>query len=64
MATQTTGSSHFISKRQGGMYGTYNGGFIAFVIPLAIAEQVGVREPGSRLLFVFSIWRFTRLSAL
>jgi cation/acetate symporter len=40
MATQTTAGSDFY-KQLGRMYGTYTGGFIGFIILLAILEQLG-----------------------
>ena len=52
MATQTTGGSDFI-KQLGRMYGTYTGGFVAFIILLAILEQVGVPNKILGYLFVF-----------
>ena len=52
MATQTAGSSDFI-KQLGRMYGTYTGGFIGFIILLAILEQVGVPNKILGYLFVF-----------
>ncbi len=52
MATQTAGSSDFI-KQLGRMYGTYTGGFIGFIILLAILEQVGVPNRILGYLFVF-----------
>ena len=52
MATQTAGTSDFI-KNLGKMYGTYTGGFIAFIILLAILEQVGVPNKILGYLFVF-----------
>ena len=51
MATQTAGSSDFI-KNLGKMYGTYTGGFIGFIILLAILEQVGVPNKILGYLFV------------
>jgi cation/acetate symporter len=42
MATQTAGASSDFIKNLGRMYGTYTGGFIGFIILLAILEQVGV----------------------
>ena len=51
MATQTAGSSDFI-KNLGRMYGTYTGGFIGFIILLAILEQVGVPNRILGYLFV------------
>jgi cation/acetate symporter len=41
MATQATSSAEFY-KQLGRMYGAYTGGFVAFVIVLAIIEQLGV----------------------
>ena len=52
MTTQTVTSSDFI-KNLGKMYGTYTGGFIAFIILLAILEQVGVPNKILGYLFVF-----------
>lgn len=52
MATQTVGSSDFI-KNLGRMYGTYTGGFIGFIVLLAILEQVGVPNKILGYLFVF-----------
>jgi cation/acetate symporter len=52
MATQTASSSDFI-KQLGRMYGTYTGGFIGFIILLAILEQVGVPNRILGYLFVF-----------
>jgi cation/acetate symporter len=51
MATETAGSSDFI-KNLGRMYGTYTGGFIGFIILLAILEQVGVPNKVLGYLFV------------
>ena len=53
MATQTAGGSSDFIKNLGKMYGTYTGGFIAFVILLAILEQVGVQNRILGYLFVF-----------
>jgi cation/acetate symporter len=52
MATQGASSSDFI-KNLGRMYGMYTGGFLAFVIFLAILEQVGVPNRILGYLFVF-----------
>ena len=52
MSTQSASSSDFI-KNLGKMYGTYTGGFIGFVIFLAILEQVGVPNKVLGYLFVF-----------
>ena len=52
MATETASSSDFI-KNLGRMYGLYTGGFVAFIILLAILEQVGVPNKILGYLFVF-----------
>jgi cation/acetate symporter len=52
MTTQTASSDAFY-KQLGRMYGTYTGGFIAFIILLAILEQVGVPNKVLGYLFVF-----------
>ena len=52
MSTQSAGASDFI-KNLGKMYGVYTGGFIGFVIFLAILEQVGVPNKILGYLFVF-----------
>lgn len=54
MATpaQTSGADDFI-KNLGKIYGLYTGGFLAFVILLAILEQVGVPNKILGYLFVF-----------
>lgn len=52
MATTTSGTSDFI-KNLGRMYGTYTGGFLAFVVLLAILEQAGVPNRVLGYLFVF-----------
>jgi cation/acetate symporter len=52
MATQTSGADDFI-KNLGKIYGLYAGGFFAFVIFLAILEQVGVPNRVLGYLFVF-----------
>src|SRR3989304_6472227 len=53
MATQTTGGGSDFIKQLGRMYGTYTGCFLAFVIFLAILEQVGVPNKVLGYLFVF-----------
>lgn len=53
MATQTSGSSAEFIKNLGKMYGTYTGGFLAFIILLAILEQAGVPNRILGYLFVF-----------
>src|SRR5438105_8340815 len=54
MATQntTTAADNFY-KQLGRMYGTYTGGFVAFIILLAILEQVGVPNKVLGYFFVF-----------
>jgi cation/acetate symporter len=52
MATQTSGADDFINNL-GKIYGLYAGGFLAFVIFLAILEQVGVPNKVLGYLFVF-----------
>ena len=52
MATQTAQKSDFI-KNLGRMYGTYTGGFLAFIVFLAILEQVGVPNKILGYFFVF-----------
>jgi cation/acetate symporter len=52
MAVQSAASSDFI-KNLGRMYGMYTGGFLAFIILLAILEQIGVPNRILGYLFVF-----------
>jgi cation/acetate symporter len=52
MATQSTGSSDFVNNL-GRIYGIYTGGFLAFVVFLAILELVGVPNRILGYLFVF-----------
>ncbi len=54
MATQSSsdGADAFY-KQLGRMYGVYTGGFVAFIILLAILEQVGVPNKVLGYLFVF-----------
>jgi len=52
MATQTSSSAEFY-RNLGRMYGTYTGGFIGFVVLLAILEQMGVPNKVLGYLFVF-----------
>ncbi len=52
MATQTASSDAFY-KQLGRMYGTYTGGFVGFVVLLAILEYVGVPNKVIGYLFVF-----------
>src|SRR5688572_7464654 len=42
MTTETTNASDAFYKQLGRMYGTYTGGFLGFVILLALVEQIGV----------------------
>ena len=53
MATTTTSASENFYKQLGRMYGTYTGGFIAFILLLALLEQVGVPNKILGYLFVF-----------
>jgi cation/acetate symporter len=54
MATQaSTGEQAAFYKQLGRMYGTYTGGFIAFIILLAILEYLGVPNRVIGYLFVF-----------
>src|SRR5688572_514831 len=53
MATQTTSSSDAFYKQLGRMYGTYTGGFVGFIVLLAILEQMGVANRILGYLFVF-----------
>jgi cation/acetate symporter len=53
MATETAGGTGDFIKNLGKMYGTYTGGFIGFIILLAILEQVGVPNKVLGYLFVF-----------
>jgi cation/acetate symporter len=53
MATQASGGTGDFIKNLGKMYGTYTGGFIGFIIFLAILEQVGVPNKVLGYLFVF-----------
>ena len=52
MATQSADTSDFI-KNLGRMYGLYTGGFLAFIVLLAVLEQVGVPNKVLGYLFVF-----------
>ncbi len=52
MATQSAATSDFM-KNLGRMYGVYTGGFLGFVILLAILEQMGVPNKVIGYLFVF-----------
>ena len=52
MATQTSGSSDFLNNL-GRVYGFYTGGFLVFVILLAVLEQIGVPNKILGYLFVF-----------
>jgi cation/acetate symporter len=52
VATQLADRSDFI-KNLGRMYGTYTGGFLGFIILLAILEQLGVPNRILGYLFVF-----------
>ncbi len=52
MTTQTTTSAEAFYKQLGRMYGTYTGGFLAFIVVLALLEQVGVPNKILGYLFV------------
>ncbi|MBA4034822.1 MAG: cation acetate symporter [Bradyrhizobium sp.] len=52
MATKSAGSSDFLNNL-GRVYGIYTGGFLAFVILLAVLEQMGVPNKILGYLFVF-----------
>jgi cation/acetate symporter len=52
MSTQAQAGSDFI-KNLGRIYGIYTGGFLAFVVLLAILEQIGVPNRVLGYLFVF-----------
>jgi cation/acetate symporter len=52
MATQTASGSDFI-RNLGKIYGTYTGGFLAFIVLIAILEMVGVPNRVLGYLFVF-----------
>ena len=53
MATQAHIGADAFYKQLGRMYGTYTGGFIAFIILLAILEQLGTPNKILGYLFVF-----------
>jgi cation/acetate symporter len=53
MTTQTAGGTSDFIKNLGRMYGAYTGGFLAFIIVLAIAEQLGMPNKILGYLFVF-----------
>lgn len=53
MATQSSGGSSDFLNNLGRVYGFYTGGFLAFVILLAVLEQVGVPNKILGYLFVF-----------
>jgi len=53
MATQTAGGPSDFIKNLGKMYGVYTGGFVGFIVFLAILEQVGVPNKILGYLFVF-----------
>ncbi|MEH2529966.1 cation/acetate symporter [Bradyrhizobium sp. AZCC 1588] len=52
MATKSAGGTDFLNNL-GRVYGIYTGGFLAFVILLAVLEQVGVPNKILGYLFVF-----------
>jgi cation/acetate symporter len=53
MATQTTAATESFYKQLGRMYGLYTGGFVGFVVFLAILEKVGVPNKILGYFFVF-----------
>jgi len=53
MATQTSTPADAFYKQLGRMYGMYTGGFVGFVVLLAILEQVGVPNRVLGYFFVF-----------
>jgi cation/acetate symporter len=53
MSDQTTTGSEAFYKQLGRMYGLYTGGFVAFVVLLAILEQIGVPNKILGYFFVF-----------
>ena len=52
MATQTTRDADAFYRQLGRMYGTYTGGFIAFILLVAILEWVGTPNRILGYLFV------------
>ena len=53
MATQTQAGSGDFVNNLGKIYGIYTGGFVAFIILVAILEQVGVPNRILGYMFVF-----------
>jgi cation/acetate symporter len=53
MATQTAAERQTFVKSLGRLYGLYTGGFIGFIVLLAVLEQVGVPNRILGYLFVF-----------
>jgi cation/acetate symporter len=53
MATQTSAAGSDFIRNLGRMYGTYTGGFLAFIVLVAILEMVGVPNRILGYLFVF-----------
>jgi cation/acetate symporter len=53
MATQTTTAADAFYKQLGRMYGIYTGGFVAFIVLLALMELAGVPNKVLGYLFVF-----------
>src|SRR6476659_36591 len=53
MATQTAAERQTFVKSLGRLYGLYTGGFVGFIILLAVLEQVGVPNKILGYLFVF-----------
>jgi cation/acetate symporter len=53
MATQTAAERQSFTKNLGRLYGLYTGGFLGFIVLLAVLEQVGVPNRVLGYLFVF-----------
>ena len=53
MATQTAAERQTFVKSLGRLYGLYTGGFLAFIIALAVMEQAGVPNRVLGYFFVF-----------
>jgi len=53
MATQTAAERQTFVKSLGRLYGLYTGGFVGFIVLLAVMEQVGVPNRVLGYLFVF-----------
>ena len=60
MAFTTTQTTAEFSKSLGRLYGLYTGGFLAFIIFIAVIEQLGVPNRILGYLFVFA-WQQDRI---